>query len=59
MLIPAWVDRSNCSSRFPTVQPRSTPPIRSVAGAMALSKWVSQKGEAPEMSLMGDTFTPG
>ena len=36
VLIPAWVDLSNWSSRLPALQPLSTPPITSVESACAL-----------------------
>ena len=57
--MPACVERSNCNSRLPTVQPLSTPPTTSVALARASSNNVSLNGDAPDSSRIGLTCTPG
>jgi hypothetical protein len=56
---PVWLCRSCCSSRFTTFQPSFSLPSRSVFSAMALSKYVSQNGDAPAISLIGRVRTPG
>ena len=65
---PPRTDRANTSptivrscwrSAFATVQPAFTPPMTSRASARTSSKKTSQKGDAPEMSLIGFVVTPG
>ena len=51
--------RSCCSRRFATVHPRFSSPTRSSLCATALSKNVSQNGDAPEIRRIGVTVTPG
>src|SRR5580698_10167610 len=51
--------RSCCNSRLAMVQPPFNGPTRFSFGTFTSVKKVSQKGEAPAISLIGRTSTPG
>ena len=51
--------RSYCNRRFATVQPLPGSLTTFFFGTRTLSKKVSQKGDAPLMSWIGLTVTPG
>ena len=59
METPVWLARSCWSRRLPTDQPSLSLPSRASFGATASVKKVSQKGEAPAMSLIGRVSMAG
>jgi hypothetical protein len=56
---PVWLARSCCSNRLPTLQPLLMSLSMSSFAARASVKKVSQKGEAPAISLIGRVSMPG